>query len=202
MKPSIRLQEETKMSSTKLPRRAAMMRLAGAASAAAAAWACGGDTPTSPSATTTTTTGTTGAAGTGTVSTNGQCATTPSETAGPFPSTVSIIRSDIRENRQGVPLSLAIKVVNVNNGCAPVTGAFCSEESQRWMSLIGPVFVQTKSSAKTVGYSLRKISMPFVVVSGYCTNLVAFVFGQSAIAGVTARISSHSIARTKRTAGF
>ena len=124
MKPSIRLQEETKMSSTKLPRRAAMMRLAGAASAAAAAWACGGgDTPTSPSATTTTTTGTTDAAGTGTVSTNGQCATTPSETAGPFPSTVSIIRSDIRENRQGVPLSLAIKVVNVNSGCAPVTGA-------------------------------------------------------------------------------
>jgi protocatechuate 3,4-dioxygenase beta subunit len=122
MKPRVSLQKETKMSSKTLPRRAAMMRLAGAAGAAAAAWACGGDTPTSPS-TATTTTGTTGTTATGTVSTNGQCATTPSETAGPFPSTVSIIRSDIRENRTGVPLALAIKVVNVNNGCAPVSGA-------------------------------------------------------------------------------
>jgi protocatechuate 3,4-dioxygenase beta subunit len=122
MKPSVRLQKETEMSSKKMPRRAAVLRLAGAASAAAAAWACGGESPTSPS-TSTTATGTTGSTSTGTVSTNGQCATTPNETAGPFPSTVSIVRSDIRENRQGVPLNLAIKVVNVNNGCAAVSGA-------------------------------------------------------------------------------
>ncbi len=87
MKPRVSLQKETEMSSKTLPRRAAMMRLAGAAGAAAAAWACGGETPTSP------------------------------------PSVVSIVRSDIRENRTGVPLNLAIKVVNVNNGCAPVSGA-------------------------------------------------------------------------------
>jgi protocatechuate 3,4-dioxygenase beta subunit len=111
------------MNNTKMPRRAAVLRLAGAASAAAAAWACGGDAPTSPSAVVTTATGTTGASAGTTVSTNGQCATTPGETAGPFPSVVSIVRSDIRENRQGVPLNLAIKVVNVNNGCTSVSGA-------------------------------------------------------------------------------
>lgn len=106
-----------------MPRRAPVLRLAGAAGAAAAAWACGGDTPTSPSAATTTATGTTGASTGTTVSTNGQGATTPSETAGPYPSVVSIVRSDIRDNRTGVPLNLAIKVVNVNNGCAAVSGA-------------------------------------------------------------------------------
>jgi protocatechuate 3,4-dioxygenase beta subunit len=111
------------MSSKKMPRRAAVLRLAGAAGAAAAAWACGGDTPTSPSGATTTTTGTTGASASTTVSTNEACATTPSETAGPYPSIVSIVRSDIRENRPGVPLTLALKVVNVNNGCAAVSGA-------------------------------------------------------------------------------
>jgi len=107
------------MSTKKMPRRAAVLRLVGVAGAAAA-WACGGDTPTSPSATTTT--GTTGSSS-GTISTNGTCAVTPGETAGPFPSTVSIVRSDIREGKTGVPLSLAIKVVNANNGCAAVAGA-------------------------------------------------------------------------------
>lgn len=109
------------MSTKKMPRRAAVLRLVGAAGAAAA-WACGSETPTSPSATTAT--GTTGAAtGTGTVSTNGACAVTPEETAGPFPSITSIVRSDIREGKTGVALNLAIKVVNVNNGCAPLAGA-------------------------------------------------------------------------------
>lgn len=107
------------MSTTKMPRRAAVLRLVGAAGAAAA-WACGSSTPTSPSATTTT--GTTGST-TGTASTNGACAVTPQETAGPFPSIVSIVRSDIREGKTGVPLNLAIKVVNANNGCTPVAGA-------------------------------------------------------------------------------
>ena len=111
------------MSNRTMARRAAVLRLASAATAAAAAWACGSETPTSPSTTATTTAGTTGATLGGTVSTNGTCAVTPSETAGPYPSTTSIVRSDIRENRQGVPLNLAITVVNVNGGCAPVSGA-------------------------------------------------------------------------------
>lgn len=46
---------------------------------------------------------------------------TPSETAGPYPSRTDFIRSDIREGLAGTPLTLTAKVVNANNGCAPVT---------------------------------------------------------------------------------
>ena len=112
------------MTSNKLPRRAVMLRLAGAASAAAAAIACGGETPTSPSTASGATGTTTGTSTSGsTVSTNGTCAVSPDETAGPYPSKVSIVRSDIREGRPGVPLNLTVRVVNTRNGCAPVTGA-------------------------------------------------------------------------------
>lgn len=82
---------------------------------AALAIGCGGDTPTSPSTTTPTTTTTTG--------TSAACAVTPSETVGPFPSRVDLIRSDIREGKSGTMLTLTISVVNANNNCAAVTDA-------------------------------------------------------------------------------
>ena len=87
------------------------------AAGAALTVACG-DSPVSPTtvasaATTTTTTGGTSAA----------CAVTPNETAGPFPSLADFVRSDIREGRPGLALTLAITVVNTSNACAPVAGA-------------------------------------------------------------------------------
>ena len=101
--------------------------LLGAAGAALTA-ACSGDTPTSPSAVaattstttttippTTTTPPTTGTAGT--------CAVSPNETIGPYPSLADFVRSDIRENKQGLPLTLTISVVNTNAACAAVSGA-------------------------------------------------------------------------------
>jgi protocatechuate 3,4-dioxygenase beta subunit len=94
-------------------RRRALLGALGAAGAALAA-ACGGSSPTSPS---------TESEDGGTVSTNSQCAVTPSETAGPFPSRADFFRSDIREGKAGTVLTLTIKVVNVNSGCAPVSGA-------------------------------------------------------------------------------
>jgi protocatechuate 3,4-dioxygenase beta subunit len=48
---------------------------------------------------------------------------TPNETVGPYPSLSDIIRSDVRESKQGATLSLTIKVVNANANCANVTGA-------------------------------------------------------------------------------
>ena len=92
-------------------RRRALFGVLGAAGAAVAA-ACGSSSPTSPL----TEDG-------GTTSTNTQCAVTPSETAGPFPSRADFFRSDIREGKSGSLLTLTIKVVNVNGGCAPVSGA-------------------------------------------------------------------------------
>ena len=56
-------------------------------------------------------------------STSGSCAVTPSETAGPFPSLTDLVRSDIREGRTGVLLTLTLRVVNVGSGCSAVSGA-------------------------------------------------------------------------------
>lgn len=94
-----------------LSRRAAFGAIGAAAATVAAA--CG-DSPTSPSSTST--------AGT-TTSTNATCAVTPTETIGPYPSRTDMLRSDIRENRGGTPLTLTVKVVNVNSSCAAVVGA-------------------------------------------------------------------------------
>jgi protocatechuate 3,4-dioxygenase beta subunit len=109
--------------SKKLDRRD-LIRIIGAASAAAVAAACGSDTATSPSAvasatTTAATTTTTG----GTSSTTDACAVSPTETAGPYPSKSDVVRGDIREDRQGVPLALTIRVINVSNGCTPLANA-------------------------------------------------------------------------------
>ena len=89
-------------------------------SAAGAAFAlgCGGNSPTSPTTTAQSTTGATPVTGTGTA--NATCAVSPTETVGPYPSLQDLIRSDIREDREGTPLQLTISVVNVANGCAPL----------------------------------------------------------------------------------
>src|SRR5262245_48133293 len=105
--------EQQQAIATQLSRRAALGAIGAAAAAVAAA--CG-DSQTSPTAVdpssgTTTTT-----------STNATCAVTPSETAGPYPSRTDMFRSDIRENRSGTPLTLTVKVVNVNSACAAVSG--------------------------------------------------------------------------------
>jgi protocatechuate 3,4-dioxygenase beta subunit len=96
-----------------LSRRAAFGAIGAAAAAVAAA--CGDSSPTSPSSTSSTDTTTT--------STNANCAVTPTETIGPYPSRSDMFRSDVRENRQGTPLTLTIKVVNVGSACAAVAGA-------------------------------------------------------------------------------
>ncbi|HJV68472.1 hypothetical protein [Ideonella sp.] len=57
-----------------------------------------------------------------------QCALIPQETAGPFPllealDMAAMVRRDITEDRPGVPLALALKLVNVNAACAPLANA-------------------------------------------------------------------------------
>lgn len=98
--------------------------------------ACGGDDQgTSAASSTSTTTGgstggsgsTTGGAATGTATAElfegaGSCAVTPALTEGPYYIDVDSIRSDIREDRQGVPLRLAVRVRDVD-GCTPVANA-------------------------------------------------------------------------------
>jgi protocatechuate 3,4-dioxygenase beta subunit len=61
----------------------------------------------------------------GTTTSPGSCTTTPSETAGPFPtrSPSSLVSSDIRSDRTGVPLTVKININNRNNNCAALAGA-------------------------------------------------------------------------------
>lgn len=109
---------------TRLSRREAL-GLLGVAGAAVTAAACSGETPTSPTTTTTTTTAatptTTSPAPSPTPA--AACVVSPNETVGPYPSLQDFMRSDIRENKPGLPLTLTIAVVNTNASCAPVSGA-------------------------------------------------------------------------------
>lgn len=102
----------------RLSRREALSVLGGAGAVLSAACG-GGDSPTSP--TTTSTTPTTPTGGTGTSS--GACVVSPNETIGPYPSLADFVRSDIRESKQGLPLTLTITVVNTSSACAAVAGA-------------------------------------------------------------------------------
>ena len=110
------------MASTKpktLDRRQALAVLGAGVSAAALA-ACSGsptaaDRTATPPSTPTTTNGS-------------ACVVSPTETRGPYPDTAGMIanqafyRRDITEGRSGLPLTLALTVVNVNNACAAVSG--------------------------------------------------------------------------------
>lgn len=58
---------------------------------------------------------------------SGTCVLIPTETIGPFPlSTLldssSVLRENIYEDKTGVPLTVKLKLVNVNNSCAPASG--------------------------------------------------------------------------------
>ena len=81
-----------------------------------------GSSPTSPSTSSGTSTSTGG-------TTSGACAATPSETAGPYPDRTGMIngatyyRQDVTEGKLGLPLTLALTVVNVNNACSPIANA-------------------------------------------------------------------------------
>ncbi len=98
-----------------------MFGLAGVAVAAG----CGdGNTVASASSTTTTAAAATPSPSPPTVNTaGGSCAVSPNETEGPYPSLTNLVRSDIREGRAGLPLTLTLTVVNANNACGPVAGA-------------------------------------------------------------------------------
>ena len=57
----------------------------------------------------------------------GMCVLIPQETAGPFPLNLSdnpdYFRQDITEGKSGLPLKVTLKIVNINDSCAPVANA-------------------------------------------------------------------------------
>jgi protocatechuate 3,4-dioxygenase beta subunit len=94
--------------------------------AAGLAFAAGcGSSPTSAS----TTTASSGTSTSGDTTGTAGCAVAPEETAGPYPDHTGMLnnpafyRQDITEGRNGLPLTLILTIVNVNNSCAPLTNA-------------------------------------------------------------------------------
>lgn len=61
----------------------------------------------------------------GTGSGSSTCTAAPTETAGPFPTITpsSLVRSNIKDDRSGVPLTMNITIKNTNNSCAVLAGA-------------------------------------------------------------------------------
>lgn len=53
------------------------------------------------------------------------CATSPEETAGPFPikTPAQLVRENIIGNRIGVPLMITLNIQDVNNNCNPIEGS-------------------------------------------------------------------------------
>ena len=109
------------VTTTRVSRRQALSMIGSAGAVLASA--CGGDSPTSPSAASTTTTTNPPATTTPPTGSSSTCAVSPNETIGPYPSLTDFVRSDIREAKPGLPLTLTIAVVNTSNACAPVAGA-------------------------------------------------------------------------------
>ena len=107
----------------------------GLLSFAGAAFGMGCASPTTPSTTLGSSTDTSSASVSGSVSTSGTtataagCVTSPEETAGPYPDRLGMInnaaffRQDITEGKSGLPVTLAMTVVNTKSGCAPVANA-------------------------------------------------------------------------------
>lgn len=58
----------------------------------------------------------------------GSCTLTATETQGPYPllailSNTAMVRSDIRESKTGVPLTVTLTILDSSDGCTPVVGA-------------------------------------------------------------------------------
>jgi protocatechuate 3,4-dioxygenase beta subunit len=106
-----------------------MLSLMGSTAAAVALTGCGGSEQSGQSgsgeSTSTSTAETTSGAATETASTT--CVVRPEQTEGPYYVDTGLDRSDIREEREGVPLELTFNVSRVDEGdisaCGPLAGA-------------------------------------------------------------------------------
>lgn len=96
------------------------------------------------------------------------CVLIPEETVGPYPLFTSIAaasvyqRRDITEGKEGTPLRLTLRIVNVNNGCAAVTDALvyvwhCDKDgvysgySQPDVNAVGATFCRGVQATDTAG---------------------------------------------------
>jgi protocatechuate 3,4-dioxygenase beta subunit len=103
-----------------------MLGLMGSTAAAITLIGCGGEQSSSGETTGGSTSSTAGTTGTG-AETASTCVARPGQTEGPYFVDEMLDRSDIREDREGVPLDLVFNVSRVDEGnaaaCGPLAGA-------------------------------------------------------------------------------
>lgn len=130
------IQEPTNEELRTMSRRSALRLLGGAGLALVAGCTAEGSSPTTDAAVSTlggpvttqaTSPGTSASAPSTTFGGVGSCVLIPEETEGPFPLDLSgdeaFFRTDITEGRPGVPMTLVLALVDVNDGCRPISGA-------------------------------------------------------------------------------
>ncbi len=98
--------------------------------------------------------------GTGGTGSANACVSSPSETAGPFPtkSPASFTIRDIKSDRTGVAMAINITIQNVNNNCAAFTGALvdvwhCDKDGNysEYGSLTSQHFLRGRQTADSNG---------------------------------------------------
>ena len=111
-----------------------------------------------------------GSTSTGSETSSGSCTVSPSETAGPFPtkSPSSLVNSDIRSDRTGVPFKINITVNNKNNSCAALAGAIvdiwhCDKDG--YYSEYGGTGMQSQNFASVHFLRGRQVTDPAGLVS-------------------------------------
>jgi protocatechuate 3,4-dioxygenase beta subunit len=91
------------------------------------------------------------------------CALIPQETAGPYPllevlQDKKMVRRDVTEGRPGVPLTLTLKLVDVNAACAPVTHAavyiWCTDKDGVYSGYVQPGGIDTRGQTFMRGIQL------------------------------------------------
>jgi protocatechuate 3,4-dioxygenase beta subunit len=128
----------------------------------------------------------------GTVAGASGCVTGPEETAGPYPDRLGMInnaafyRQDVTEGRSGLPVTLALTVVNTKTGCTPVansnveiwqcdaTGNY-SEYAQPLFNGAGQTFLRGLQTTDANGLVIFKTIYPGWY-AGRATHIHAQVF--------------------------
>lgn len=132
-----------------------------------------------------------------------RCALIPTETDGPYPlytvlQTPGVVRQDITGGKTGVPLTLVLRLVDVNDGCAPIEDAAvyiwqCDKDgvysgySQPGANAIGETFCRGVQYSDANGQALFRTIYP-----GWYAGRITHIHFQIYLRGLGATVTATS----------